>query len=128
MQRDMEIIRTILLKVESDPRYNGEMYRVDAEEFGLPDQPDAFVYNATLIHEAGYIAGNCKMASHGTVAIGRLTWEGHEFLDTIRDPDVWRQTKAETARLGDFGLDMVKALAKGFLKKKIEEHTGVKLD
>ncbi len=128
MQRDMEVIRTILLKIESDPRYDGSLWSVDAEEFGLAGQDAAFVYNATLLHEAGYIAGNFKMASINSVIISRMTWDGHEFLDTVRDPEVWRQTKAEADKIGGFGIDLFKALAKGFLKKKIEQHTGVALD
>jgi hypothetical protein len=27
----------------------------------------------------------------------RLTWDGHEFLDAIRDPEVWRRTKEGVA-------------------------------
>jgi Hypothetical protein (DUF2513) len=27
-----------------------------------------------------------------------LTWQGHEFLETVRDPDVWERTKEGASR------------------------------
>lgn len=64
----------------------------------------------------------------------RMTWERPtsaamgDFLDTIRDPSIWRETKAGAKKAGGFSLDLLKALAKGLVKKKIEQHTGVELD
>jgi hypothetical protein len=59
----------------------------------------------------------------GHYAIKRLTWEGHDFLNSIRDPKIWEKTKKGVEGAGGFTVD----LAKGFVKKQIEEHTGVKL-
>lgn len=58
----------------------------------------------------------------------RLTWEGHDFLDTIRDDEVWAATKDGVKKAGGFSLELMKALAKGLLRKKIEHHTGIELD
>ncbi|MCK0551051.1 DUF2513 domain-containing protein [Pseudomonas syringae] len=30
----------------------------------------------------------------------RLTYKGHEFLDTVRDEEIWRRTKAGGVGLG----------------------------
>ena len=57
-----------------------------------------------------------------------LTWAGHDFVDAIRDPQIWNETRKGLEYAGSFTLDLVKALAKGFITKKIEEHTGVKLE
>lgn len=58
----------------------------------------------------------------------RITWEGYDFLDSIRDDAIWRETKSEAKKFGAFSYDTLKALAKGLVKKKIEHHTGVELD
>jgi hypothetical protein len=63
----------------------------------------------------------------GHYAIKRLTWEGHDFLDSIRDPKIWEKTKKGVEGAGGFTVDLLKDLAKGFMKKQIEEYTGVKL-
>lgn len=60
--------------------------------------------------------------------IKRLTWQGHDFLDKVRDPEIWHATKEGAKKAGGFSLELLGALAKGFLKKKIEAHTGVDLD
>ena len=58
----------------------------------------------------------------------RLTWDGCDFLDSVRDDEIWRQTKDGVTKAGGFSLDLMKALAKGLIKKQIETHTGVELD
>ncbi len=57
----------------------------------------------------------------------RLTWDGHDFLDSIRDPVIWQETKEGVKKAGGFSLELLGDLAKGLLKKKIEDHTGVQL-
>ena len=58
----------------------------------------------------------------------RMTNQGHDYLDAIRDNGIWTKTKAAVAETGGSAtLEIVKALALGFLKKKIETHTGIQL-
>jgi len=56
-----------------------------------------------------------------------LTWHGHEFLDAIRDPEIWRRTKEGANKAGGFTVSLLADLAKGLIKTQIEKHTGVKL-
>ena len=48
-------------------------------------------------------------------------------MDAVRDPEIWRKTKQGADAVGSFSFELVKQLASGFIKTKIEEHTGVKL-
>jgi hypothetical protein len=45
----------------------------------------------------------------------------------IRDPEIWRKTKEGVGAAKGFTFDLLKDLAKGFVKKQIEDYTGVKL-
>ena len=63
----------------------------------------------------------------GHVIVRGLTWNGHDFLDSIRDPKIWAKTKSGAAAAGGFTVDLLKDLAKGLVRKQIEEYTGVKL-
>ena len=63
----------------------------------------------------------------GGITFRRLTWEGHEFLDAVRDPEVWTQTKKGAEEVKAFTFDLLKDLAKDFLKKQLEDYTGVKM-
>lgn len=68
------------------------------------------------------------MNTQPMIMVERITWKGHEFIDTVRDPEVWRKTKENLDKVGNFGIEGVKALAKGFLKKQVEKHTGIELE
>jgi hypothetical protein len=37
----------------------------------------------------------------------RLTAAGHDYLDTIRDPEIWRQTKEGARAAGGFTIEML---------------------
>src|SRR5438477_7799557 len=116
MQRDMELIRTILLKVEADPTFDGSVHQTDAAALGITDHSDDEVlYHLVLLIEAGLLDGKKVTAGSfppSTVAILRLTWQGHEFLDSVRDPDIWHKTKQRAATVTGVGLAFLWAIAK----------------
>jgi len=60
MQRDMDLIREILLLINDDPRYDGktEFYYENPEDFGIHDRTVAEVaYHLTLLIQAAFIDG-----------------------------------------------------------------------
>lgn len=62
------------------------------------------------------------------ILIDRLTWEGCQFLDTIRDEKVWAATKEGIDKVGSFTFEGIKAFAKGFLKQQIQNQTGIEVE
>lgn len=88
MKRDMEIIRSILLNVEEDKYLYGANVR-------LPDIPDKIcAKHVELIIDAGLAAGQIhKTDSCGTVgaSIDRLTSQGHDFCEGIRNDIIWNK-------------------------------------
>ncbi len=56
-----------------------------------------------------------------------LTWQGHDFLDSIRDPEIWQKTKTGAASAGSWTFNLLKDLATAYAKAKIREVTGVAL-
>jgi hypothetical protein len=125
----MDLIRELLLKLESLPMQRGDARVVvpDGDEIAVEGYSgDEIDYHLSLIIEAGFI--ECP-ASHRAIGImfRRLSWQGHDFLDSVRDPETWTKTKKAAAGAGGFTVDLLKDLAKGLVKKQIEEYTGVKL-
>ena len=49
-----------------------------------------------------------------------LTPSGHEFLNTIRDPKIWKETKNFAAKAGSFSLKIVSAIAEGIARGYIQ--------
>ena len=103
MRRNMDLIRQLLLRMEGEAstQYDFNVEDVDdLEEW----------YNIDLLVQANLIRGvEVHWAADGTgpyphtKGLVALTWEGHDFLDAVRNDSVWQQA-SEKAKAG--GLDM----------------------
>ena len=60
------------------------------EKEGVTD--DEIAYGLRLLMDRSFVIGSYDKTS-GTFDIERLSMDGHDFLDSIRDPDVWDKTK-----------------------------------
>ncbi|MBE2188430.1 MAG: DUF2513 domain-containing protein [Candidatus Kapabacteria bacterium] len=104
MKRDMELIRNILLAIEAHPKANAkrdEIYNsLNPELQGFEFQNDTIYEHIKLLKEANiidydlveYLGGKYDMPN-GI----RITWDGHEYLASIKNDAVWSNIKA---RLG----------------------------
>ena len=90
MKRDMDLVRKILLAIEEE--HDGHSVAQVNKIEGYPD--DQVHYHVRLLLAEGYIAGKA------TYAIRGLSWEGHDFLDAIRHPDVWNRVKRKLEVIG----------------------------
>ena len=117
MKRDDDYMRARLLEAESSGPFLKKKYiAIDISE---GDQK--YNYHLDLLNDAGYL----KKTDSTTF---RMTNSGHDFLEAIRDEGIWRQTKSAISETGgSVTLEIFRALATGFLKKKIERHTGIEL-
>lgn len=128
MKRDMDLIREILLAVDAadEPPSFDDLISEDAPE---ADQKRYAYHVRMLTDQAGFLSGIDVESFDGPGWLDlNLTWRGHEFLDQIRDPEIWRKAKAGMEKAGGFSIDLIGALAKGLIKTQIEKHTGVDLD
>jgi len=48
-----------------------------------------------------------------------LTWEGHQFLEDIRDPDIWGKTKERAKGVANMGVGFLWEIAKAEIKTKL---------
>jgi len=111
MKRSWDTIREILTRLEE----------VKTEERSLQlssfpsEQAIEISYHMELLMEAGLVNGQMSKTMgpgpHDFLAI-RLTWQGHEFLDTIRNDTVWQKTKQSFLSQGiSMTFDLVKSFA-----------------
>ena len=78
----MDLIRTILLKVEIDPTFDGSPKKVTQATLGTQAHSDQEIaYNCAQLIDAEFLTGNAKRADIGLVIVGKLTWKGHDFLE-----------------------------------------------
>ena len=108
MQRDMDLVREILLQTESAER------PLDTQQFRGDWDADTVACHVELLKEAGFLDATILHGGGRTLGarVNRLTWEGHDFLDTVRDDTTWSQTKTRIAQsVGSASLEVVKAVA-----------------
>ena len=102
MKRDMELIRKILFYIE-------EQY-VDVALFDMKVEgydKKTIAYHCNLLHQAGLLKeykGQYADIELYSFSVGALTWEGHDYLEKIRNDSVWTKTKEV---INDRGLPLV---------------------
>ena len=87
MKRDLDLVRRILLHLESsDASPSGwGAFTDDGYEIGTIHD------HIRLLHDAGLIEADEIVP--GQWWPERMTWSGHEFLDAARNEELWRETK-----------------------------------
>lgn len=115
MKRDMDLVRKVLVGVEArnDP--------FSFEELVIAGHEPAEVSgHLEMLAEAGYVEVTdlTTMGSkYREFAPKRLTWAGHEFLDSVRSESVWADVKKKVMNEGGaLPLEVIKALAIATLK------------
>ncbi len=84
MKRDMDLLRQIMIDLESDVRREPPGYN-----------KDQINYNKWLLIDSGMAIGSPQISDdqiRGVILI-RLTWKGCEFLDLARNEEGWQAAK-----------------------------------
>jgi len=117
VQRDMDLIRSVLLFVEQDPQLDG-IHPAALESTDFPGHSQAQVdYHVKILIKGGFLEGSTMMNAPPVVL--SLTWNGHEFIGSISDQGIWEKVKGRIAGLPDVALSVVWELGKSELKKKL---------
>ena len=117
VERNMDLIRKVLLIVESQAAMDGTaefMMQADDDVFHGHSQ-EALDYHLRLLREAEFLTGN----SHMMLSVTRLTWDGDEFLDNIKDNEIWSKTKKRLSGLPSVALSIVAQVAQSEVKKHL---------
>ena len=112
MRRDWDVIRKILLQIEELPRGDALV----SNEINDVNN-DVAAYHMEILIAAGLIEG---VSSHPADApraqAMAITWEGHEFLDKIRQDTNWSRVKEVAGTKGvELSFDTIKTIAKYLL-------------
>jgi hypothetical protein len=105
MRRNIELIRKLLLRLESLPINNGEGYSLSPQdkEIAIEGYSLDETYHLSLLREMGFADCPGSQPLMGITFLG-LTWSGHDYLDAVRNPEMWRKTKEGAEAAGGPGL------------------------
>lgn len=109
MKRDMDLVRSVLMQVESAES------ALDAGQLDYMGHPQEEVYyHIELMQRRGLIDASVRRDWGGTVidvTINGLTWDGQDFLDAMRDDRVWARAKrAVRESVGSTTFEVVKRI------------------
>jgi hypothetical protein len=105
MQRDMDLCREILRRVEDFERAN-EAFKLEIA--GRTE--DELDYHVKLLGQAGLLEVYAAPNGRHTLPIA-LTGSGCEFMDATRDEHKWKDVKAKAVKAtGSVAFEVVKAV------------------
>lgn len=95
MKRDIELERKILLAIEEKYRAGeGSIFNVSVEDYSMP----IIAEHCKLLYQQHLIDGyNASFADNKiySFSVQNLTAAGYDYLELIRNEDIWEKTKKE---------------------------------
>ncbi|MDE8082155.1 DUF2513 domain-containing protein [Erysipelothrix rhusiopathiae] len=118
MELKHDCVRNVLLYLENELQII-EFRSTNAIPIGY-DQVD-IDYAILKLMDAGFIKGKYSPYVSGgyDINVSSITWEGHKFLDTIRDNEVWSKTKSISKSFSSVSLNMISSIATNIITAKI---------
>lgn len=115
MKLNQDCVRDVLLFVESNITF-GHFLQLDdfinAPELKRYDT-DCIKYTLAKLDETDYLKSSSNWINNDLIrfSTGMITWQGHKFLDTIRDNKVWSTTKSVSRKIASVSLAMTENIA-----------------
>ena len=118
MKLNYDCVRSVLLTVEKsktiDEELNINPLAVETIFEQLPKYEDSeILYTIEKLKEARYINAALHFAAGHFIdgAVSSITYSGHEYLDNIREPEVWRKVKTMLKNAGAITLPLISQAA-----------------
>lgn len=115
MKRDIDLVRTLMLAIEAlDPN---DDHHTDGLAQSISRDRVEVMEHVGLLVEAGFV--RATFADHpppGLYHVDRLTWDGFEFLDSIRSDGAMARIKSVGA---DIPYAIVKAIGIAWIKDSL---------
>lgn len=117
MRRNDDLLRQLLIEFEAQ----ADWVIINVSTMDMSSEARLRQHHIDLLVDQKFLAPVGKETL-------RLTSQGHDFFEAIRDDGIWSRTKTAVSESGGSAtLEILKALATGFLRKQIFERTGIEI-
>ena len=133
MKLNSDCMRDVMLKIEQmqtitvdeennvtfDTLWIDDLYKALSRH----DKRDIF-YALHNLDQAGYVSTNLINGDDAALGyvVSYITYEGHNFLDKIRDPKAWKYIKTAGSAIGNFSLSVINQIANGVTTAFIDSY------
>ena len=121
MKRDMDLCRLILFKIEDEYRSTA-LFNLQIDGYDI----ETIAYHCDLLFEADLIKSYKPTYASDEIyffSVGALTWEGHDFLDKIRENTIWNRTKNSIKENAlPMTLEVIKSVATSFITDQLSKY------
>ncbi|TKI65605.1 DUF2513 domain-containing protein [Lysinibacillus mangiferihumi] len=116
MKLNHDLIRDLLLAIEEISNGHANFYIETIAQEHLPQYDfEEVEYHNMQLAQAGLI----KVANKNSHYVLDLTWDGHQYIASIREQSIWNKTKTVVQPFGVVTLDVIKDVATKFIAKSI---------
>lgn len=140
MRLDLDCVRDILLCIEENTDLHHDCHFIEVDRFDIDSNEKDFppyqndlqknYDNNTLLYHVYYCinAGLIRkgMKYDDMLRISDLTPAGHEFLNNIREDNIWNGIKSVSSKVGAKSLEAVTQIASNVITELIKTHFGIR--
>ena len=119
-----DCVRQVLLDIEANLQLEKKSFSdiitsKTISKYGIDD----VTYSLIQLSDAQYIDASIGIfkGSRPLIHVEKITWEGHKFLDNVRDPQVWSKTKKVLKRIESTSITLVSNIASQVITNLIEK-------
>ena len=120
MKLKKECVRDLLLYFEKNLSYENV---IQANCITLKKYTkDDILYTCDKLLEAGLINAKKEkwiISNKPIITVSSITTNGHRFLDSIRSPEIWRETKSKLKSLGSVSIEIISQVAASVITGKL---------
>ena len=116
MKRDMDLVRLIFLEVEKHDANLASYESIKIDGYSSSEIREHVI----LLEKAGLIS-DAHYTIDGSVWVQRITWDGYDYLDKVRDNTIWKKTKDAIKEKGlPLIFDTIKTISSAFITAAAE--------
>ena len=120
MKLNHDCVRACMLYLEKNLGLKSRINLVGVRLKGYSD--DDVLYSFIKLSEAGFINGKPQASGNNPAYVfitTSITYEGHKFIDSVRDDKVWSATKKISSKVASISIEMLITIATNVLSKML---------
>lgn len=130
MKLNQDCVRDIMLELEEKLDLYTQLSKKDLLEFASYKKygEEQFFYAILKLIEAEYLNSKIKGGADNPVFslnISSISWDGHKFLDSVRDNEVWKQTKSIISKFSSVSITTIENIASNVITQLISKQLNI---